>query len=186
MKHFLSRSPFHRSEKQQDNVCLPPPSSLPPPRAPSPPPSYNTATPIAPHTGSSAPPLTVVELFQSQGCSSCPPANANVLALAAAPDTLVLTYEVTYWDYLGWPDTFARKEWDVRQREYASAMKSNRVYTPQVRVVAYIEMLDAHGVEVGHRKWQRVRRRLAPKGAPLSHQPRPKRCPTSPHHHSIS
>ncbi|KAI0319602.1 thioredoxin-like protein [Amylostereum chailletii] len=80
-------------------------------------------------------PLTVVELFQSQGCSSCPPANANVLALIdTAPDALVLTYEVTYWDYLGWPDTFARKAWDDRQREYSAAFHNRSVYTPQVIV----------------------------------------------------
>ncbi|KIJ40625.1 hypothetical protein M422DRAFT_32123 [Sphaerobolus stellatus SS14] len=77
---------------------------------------------------------TVIELFQSQGCSSCPPANDNVIALADDQDKLVLTYEVTYWDYLGWPDTFANKAWDQRQRDYAAAVKTKRVYTPQVIV----------------------------------------------------
>src|SRR6516162_4382221 len=47
-------------------------------------------------------PLTVVELFQSQGCSDCPPANANVMALSGRPDILALSFGVTYWDYLGW------------------------------------------------------------------------------------
>ena len=51
---------------------------------------------------------TVVELFQSQGCSSCPPANANVMALADRPDVLALSFQVTYWDQLGWKDTFAK------------------------------------------------------------------------------
>ncbi|KIP04703.1 hypothetical protein PHLGIDRAFT_182804 [Phlebiopsis gigantea 11061_1 CR5-6] len=78
--------------------------------------------------------LTVVELFQSQGCSSCPPANDNVIQLAEDPNKLVLTYEVTYWDYLGWPDTFGSKSWDSRQRDYAAAFKSRSVYTPQVIV----------------------------------------------------
>lgn len=75
---------------------------------------------------------TVIELFQSQGCSSCPPANDNVIPLANDPDKLVLTYEVTYWDYLGWPDTFGNKAWDERQRDYSAAFKSRSVYTPQV------------------------------------------------------
>lgn len=75
---------------------------------------------------------TVIELFQSQGCSSCPPANDNVIPLADDPDKLVLTYEVTYWDYLGWPDTFGNKAWDQRQRDYSAAFKSRSVYTPQV------------------------------------------------------
>ena len=48
--------------------------------------------------------LTVVELFQSQGCSSCPPANANVMALSDRPDLLTLSFGVTYWDQLGWKD----------------------------------------------------------------------------------
>ena len=48
----------------------------------------------------------VVELFQSQGCSSCPPANANVMAIADRPDVLALSWQVTYWDQLGWKDTF--------------------------------------------------------------------------------
>lgn len=54
-------------------------------------------------------PLTVVELFTSQGCSSCPPANANLARLADRPDVLALSFGVTYWDQLGWKDTFASK-----------------------------------------------------------------------------
>ena len=53
------------------------------------------------------PPLTVVERFQNQGCSDCPPANANVMALSDQPDLLTLSFGVTYWDYWGWKDTFA-------------------------------------------------------------------------------
>jgi hypothetical protein len=78
--------------------------------------------------------LTVLELFQSQGCSSCPPANDNVIKLAEDPNFLVLMYDVTYWDHLGWKDTFGNPAFDVRQREYASAMNSRRVFTPQVIV----------------------------------------------------
>ena len=60
-------------------------------------------------------PTAVVELFQSQGCSSCPPANANVIALSDRPDLLTLSLGVTYWDDLGWKDTFASPQNTKRQ-----------------------------------------------------------------------
>ena len=60
--------------------------------------------------------LVVVELFQSQGCSSCPPANANLNALAERPGVLALSFAVTYWDYLGWKDRFAQPAFTERQR----------------------------------------------------------------------
>ena len=75
----------------------------------------------------------VIELFQSQGCSSCPPANANVNALAAArADVIALSYAVTYWDQLGWKDTFAQPAFTERQRAYRRSGQSDGVYTPQV------------------------------------------------------
>lgn len=74
---------------------------------------------------------TVVELFQSQGCSSCPPANANVMALADRPDVLVLSFAVTYWDRLGWPDRFARPEFTDRQYAYRDGLGHDNVWTPQ-------------------------------------------------------
>jgi hypothetical protein len=76
----------------------------------------------------------VVELFQSQGCSSCPPAIANVNAIADRPDILALTFAVTYWDRLGWKDTFATPEQTKRQWDYANAAKRGQVFTPQVIV----------------------------------------------------
>ena len=79
-------------------------------------------------------PLTVVELFQSQGCSDCPPANANVMALSGRPDLLTLSFGVTYWDYLGWKDTFASPLYTARQWDYAHAFHHAEVYTPQVVV----------------------------------------------------
>jgi len=79
-------------------------------------------------------PLTVVELFQSQGCSDCPPANANVMALSGRPDLLTLSFGVTYWDYLGWKDTFASPQYTARQWDYAHAFHHAEVYTPQVVV----------------------------------------------------
>ena len=75
----------------------------------------------------------VVELFQSQGCSSCPPANANVNALAASrPEVIALSFAVTYWDQLGWKDTFAQPAFTERQRAYQRSGQSDGVYTPQV------------------------------------------------------
>ncbi len=76
--------------------------------------------------------LTVIELFQSQGCSSCPPANSNILKLVEDPNLLVLTYDVTYWDRLGWKDTFGNSANDRRQWEYAKALSRKNVFTPQV------------------------------------------------------
>src|SRR5947207_14307653 len=78
------------------------------------------------------PPLTVVELFQSQGCSSCPPANANVMALSRRPDVLALSFQVTYWDSLGWKDTFGSPRYTARQWDYARALGHHNVWTPQV------------------------------------------------------
>jgi hypothetical protein len=77
---------------------------------------------------------TVVELFQSQGCSSCPPANANVLGIAARPDILALSFAVTYWDQLGWKDTFAQDAFTARQWDYAHRFRLPAVFTPQVVV----------------------------------------------------
>ncbi|HEY2480891.1 MAG TPA: DUF1223 domain-containing protein [Caulobacteraceae bacterium] len=77
---------------------------------------------------------TVVELFQSQGCSSCPPANANLMAVAGRPDILALSFGVTYWDQLGWKDTFAQPAFTARQWDYAHGLGHPNVFTPQVVV----------------------------------------------------
>ena len=76
----------------------------------------------------------VVELFQSQGCSSCPPANANVAAISDRPDVLALSFGVTYWDNLGWKDTFATPAYTARQWDYAHGLGHGNVFTPQVVV----------------------------------------------------
>src|ERR1700679_808956 len=77
---------------------------------------------------------TVIELFQSQGCSSCPPAEASVGAVSDRADVLALSFEVDYWDRLGWEDTFSKAAWTARQYAYARAMGQDGVYTPQVVV----------------------------------------------------
>jgi hypothetical protein len=81
---------------------------------------------------SSAEAPVVVELFQSQGCSSCPPANAALNKLADRSDVIALSFAVDYWDRLGWKDIFAQPAFTQRQRDYAAALKGGSVYTPQV------------------------------------------------------
>ena len=82
---------------------------------------------------------TVVELFQSQGCSSCPPAAANVSAVSDRADVLALSFAVDYWDRLGWKDTFSKHAWTERQYAYARALARDGVYTPQVVINGRVE-----------------------------------------------
>jgi len=79
-------------------------------------------------------PLTVVELYTSQGCSSCPPADAYLGKLAERDDILALSLHVDYWDYIGWKDKFAFPANTVRQRAYARNLGMGYVYTPQMVV----------------------------------------------------
>lgn len=79
-----------------------------------------------------AEPVVVVELFTSQGCSSCPPADEFLSMLASDPRILPLALHVDYWDYIGWADKFAQPKFSDRQREYAKAVGSRTIYTPQL------------------------------------------------------
>lgn len=79
-------------------------------------------------------PAAVVELFTSQGCSSCPPADALLTGLSEDQDVIALAYHVDYWDYVGWKDTFAHQAFSDRQRAYAESWGSSRIYTPQMVV----------------------------------------------------
>jgi hypothetical protein len=85
--------------------------------------------------------LVVVELFQSQGCSSCPPAEANLNAIAGQPGILALSFGVTYWDSLGWKDTFATEAYTDRQWAYAKHRKRDNVWTPQVYVNGHADLV---------------------------------------------
>jgi len=76
-------------------------------------------------------PKGVVELFTSQGCNSCPPADAVLAELAERGDVVALGYHVDYWDYLGWKDTLATPENTERQKLYVQAFGKREVYTPQ-------------------------------------------------------
>jgi hypothetical protein len=76
----------------------------------------------------------LVELFTSQGCSSCPPADAFLAELAARDDVVALSFHVDYWNYIGWQDPFATKWSTQRQRDYGRALAQRYVYTPEIVV----------------------------------------------------
>ncbi len=76
----------------------------------------------------------VVELYTSQGCSSCPPADSLLKALARRGDVIALGLHVDYWDYIGWKDTFGDPAFTARQKSYAKAMQERMVFTPQIIV----------------------------------------------------
>jgi hypothetical protein len=84
----------------------------------------------------------VIELFTSQGCSSCPPAETYVGSLSTRPDILALAFHVTYWDDLGWPDRFALSQSVQRQNTYARNLHRTSVYTPQI-------VIDGHEDDPG-------------------------------------
>lgn len=79
-------------------------------------------------------PRAVIELFTSQGCSACPPADSKLIELAGDPDLIALTLHVDYWDYLGWEDTLAHAAFSERQRHYAEGRGDRGVFTPQMVV----------------------------------------------------
>jgi len=98
----------------------------------------------APAPAAAAPARTVaVELFTSQGCSSCPPADAALERLGREADVVVLSRPVTYWDRLGWPDTFGRAEHDRLQNQYNLRFGTGRNYTPQTVVQGAVELVGS-------------------------------------------
>lgn len=96
--------------------------------------AHGTARPADASTPAPPAELTVIELFTSQGCSSCPRANDNLVRLSTRPDVLTLSFNVTYWDDLGWPDVFAKPAYTQRQRDYQHGLGTDNVWTPQVVV----------------------------------------------------
>lgn len=79
-------------------------------------------------------PVAVLELFTSQGCASCPKADALLSELSERPDIIALAYHVNYWDYIGWADTFGTEQNSDLQRDYAQSWGSSRIFTPQLVV----------------------------------------------------
>ena len=108
----------------------------------------------APRAGAAADPQNgpiVVELFTSQGCSSCPPADRLLTRLGADPRfagrVLPLSFHVDYWNYIGWTDRFSSKQFSERQSEYASALHA-QVYTPQMVIDGQEQFVGNDAVDV--------------------------------------
>jgi hypothetical protein len=101
-----------------------------------------------------ADPRAVVELFTSQGCSSCPPADKLLGELAKDPSVIALSMPIDYWDYLGWKDTLADARFSARQKAYSRMRGDREVYTPQVVVNGSVHVIgsDRAGIEsaIGH------------------------------------
>ncbi|QYK39942.1 MAG: DUF1223 domain-containing protein [Paracoccaceae bacterium] len=109
---------------------------------------------LAQGTPGDAPHPVVVELFTSQGCSSCPPADAILAGLSGDPRVIALALHVDYWDYLGWKDDFARPEFTKRQKVYAKAGGRKMVFTPQMIVAGQDSVVgnDPEAVEAAIRR----------------------------------
>ena len=95
-----------------------------------------------------ASPQAVVELFTSQACSACPPADRALADLAREPGIVALTLPVDYWDYLGWKDTLAQTAFSARQRAYAQLRGDRQVYTPQMVVNGAIACVGSDRAKV--------------------------------------
>jgi len=90
----------------------------------------------------------VVELFTSQGCSSCPPADALIRELRKEPNVIPIAYHVDYWDNGGWRDPFSSRNWTLRQMQYIHAFKLDTSYTPQIVVDGAREMIGSNAFAV--------------------------------------
>lgn len=98
--------------------------------------------PVASATATQPAPV-LVELFTSQGCNSCPPADAVLGELAKRPDVLALAFHVTYWDRLGWKDTLGDERFTARQRDYARLLGRYQLYTPQAVVAGQLDLVGS-------------------------------------------
>src|SRR5258708_17962980 len=96
-----------------------------------------------------ADPRAVVELFTSQGCSSCPPADKILGELAKDPSVIAMSMPIDYWDYLGWKDTLADARFSARQKAHSQVRGDREVYTPQAVVNGEVHLIgsDRAGIE---------------------------------------
>ncbi|MFP1645711.1 DUF1223 domain-containing protein [Pontitalea aquivivens] len=109
------------------------------------------AAPVAVAPADSAPLAlapVVIELFTSQGCSACPPADALLAQIASRDDVIALALHVDYWDYLGWEDPFAQPAFTARQKAYARAAGERSIYTPQMIVGGAERVVGARPAEL--------------------------------------
>jgi hypothetical protein len=103
----------------------------------------------APMHASTTRPLALVELFTSEGCSSCPPADALLAQLSSRDDVLALSFHVTYWDRLGWRDPFSNETFTRRQSDYAHAFGLQSLYTPQMVVDGRTQFVGSNRAAAG-------------------------------------
>ena len=103
---------------------------------------------LAPAAASADERPVVVELFTSQGCSSCPPADKLLGELAQRPDVLALGFHISYWDHHGWKDPLSSQASTDRQKAYAHRLSGGQIYTPQLVVEGTSEMVGSRRTEV--------------------------------------
>jgi hypothetical protein len=106
-------------------------------------------------------PRAVIELFTSQGCSSCPPADALMVELSKNAEIVALTMPVTYWDYLGWKDTLGKDSFAKRQKLYSKARGDGQVYTPQAVVNGVAHMIGSDKAEIARAMSEQLETGLA-------------------------
>jgi hypothetical protein len=123
--------------------------------------------PIALTAACAGEPRAVIELFTSQGCSSCPPADKLLGELAQDSSLLTMSLAVDYWDYLGWKDTLALHGHATRQRAYAEARGDREVYTPQVVVNGIMHVLGSDKAAI-EKAIERTRATAAPLTLPVT------------------
>lgn len=129
------------------------------------PPITSTRAQDVPASSFARPVRAVIELFTSQGCSSCPPADALLQKYAQSPDVIALSLPVDYWDYLGWKDTLASPRNSERQRTYSRLRGDGAVYTPQVVVNGMTHVIGSSRPAIDkaiENDWPRFSRSLVP------------------------
>jgi hypothetical protein len=90
----------------------------------------------------------ILELFTSQGCSSCPPADVLLAKLTKDPSVEPLSFHVDYWNDLGWADPYSQPAWTQRQHQYANALGDTRVYTPELVIGGKVGLVGSQSIRV--------------------------------------
>jgi hypothetical protein len=103
---------------------------------------------LLPVSAQAAAPAGVIELFTSQGCNDCPPAEVVLRQLARAPGVIALSYHVTYWDALGWHDRFGLPESDARQQYYVTQLRLPSAFTPQAVIDGRVSAIGSDQMSI--------------------------------------